>query len=60
MDTLKFGEERRTDASGKSRGTCPVCRKPLTRADTPGTKRNLVPLQIKMKTRKRKDVAAGS
>ncbi|PLB38096.1 uncharacterized protein BDW47DRAFT_31609 [Aspergillus candidus] len=58
MDTLKFGEERRTDASGKSRGTCPVCRKPLTRADTPGTKRNLVPLQIKMKTRKRMDVAA--
>ncbi|KAL4930848.1 uncharacterized protein BDV17DRAFT_27030 [Aspergillus undulatus] len=54
IDTLKFSEEQRTDQTGKAlRGTCPVCRKPLARADTPGPKRNLVPLQVQLITRKR-------
>ncbi|PYH93695.1 hypothetical protein BO71DRAFT_298347, partial [Aspergillus ellipticus CBS 707.79] len=55
-DTLKFSEEQRADTSGKGRGTCPVCRKPLTRNDLPGSKRNLIPLQIKLTTRKRREV----
>ncbi|PWY67186.1 hypothetical protein BO70DRAFT_272078, partial [Aspergillus heteromorphus CBS 117.55] len=52
-DTLKFSEEQRADTPGKGRGTCPVCRKPLTRNDQPGSKRNLIPLQIKLTTLKR-------
>ncbi|GKZ34666.1 SUMO-targeted ubiquitin ligase complex subunit slx8 [Aspergillus brasiliensis] len=56
IDTLKFSEEQRSDMSGKGpRGTCPVCRKYLSRNDMPGPKRNLVPLQIKLTTRKRRE-----
>ncbi|KAL4795962.1 hypothetical protein BDV19DRAFT_361832 [Aspergillus venezuelensis] len=55
IDCLKSGEEQRADQTGKApRGSCPVCRKPLARVDAPGPKRNLVPLQIKLITRKRK------
>ncbi|OJI96003.1 hypothetical protein ASPVEDRAFT_35316 [Aspergillus versicolor CBS 583.65] len=54
IETLKFSEEQRADHTGKTpRGTCPVCRKPLARADAPGNKRNLIPLQIKLVTKKR-------
>ncbi|KAI9043482.1 uncharacterized protein KD926_003633 [Aspergillus affinis] len=53
MTALKSGEER-ADTSGKTpRGTCPICRKPLSRNDVPGARRNLVPLQFKLATRKR-------
>ncbi|RAK99475.1 uncharacterized protein BO80DRAFT_358942 [Aspergillus ibericus CBS 121593] len=56
IDTLKFSEEQRADTSGKGpRGTCPVCRKPLSRNDLPGPKRNLIPLQIKLTTRRRRE-----
>ncbi|KAL2830030.1 hypothetical protein BDW59DRAFT_29569 [Aspergillus cavernicola] len=59
IDTLKASEEQRADHSGKNpRGTCPVCRKPLARLDAPGPKRNLVPLQIKLITRKRTNATA--
>ncbi|PTU25547.1 hypothetical protein P175DRAFT_0498651 [Aspergillus ochraceoroseus IBT 24754] len=58
IDTLRFSEEQRADHSGKTpRGTCPVCRKPLSRMDAPGPKRNLIPLQIKLTTKKRNEVA---
>ncbi|KAE8148143.1 hypothetical protein BDV25DRAFT_158920 [Aspergillus avenaceus] len=61
IDTLKFGEEQRADAPGKGpRGTCPVCRKALSRNDAPGTKRNLVPLQLKLTTKKRSTIARNS
>ncbi|KAJ9266309.1 hypothetical protein DTO212C5_6396 [Paecilomyces variotii] len=54
IDTLKFSEEQRSDSSGKGpRGNCPVCRKPLTRNDVPGPRRNLVPLTLKLMTKKR-------
>ncbi|PWY94303.1 hypothetical protein BO94DRAFT_327855 [Aspergillus sclerotioniger CBS 115572] len=56
IDTLKFSEEQRADTSGKGpRGTCPVCRKPLARNDLPGPKRNLIPLQIRLTTRKKRE-----
>ncbi|KAA8652605.1 uncharacterized protein ATNIH1004_001510 [Aspergillus tanneri] len=56
IDTLKFSEEQRADSTGKTpRGTCPVCRKPLTRSDVPGPRRNLIPLQLKLTARKRND-----
>ncbi|KAL4802062.1 hypothetical protein BDV18DRAFT_164241 [Aspergillus unguis] len=53
MSALKHSEEQRADHAGKSRGACPKCRAPLTRVDAAGTKRNLIPLQIKLHTRKR-------
>ncbi|KKZ63616.1 hypothetical protein EMCG_02057 [[Emmonsia] crescens] len=54
-DTLRFGEERGAhDGHGKApRGRCPVCRQVLSRVDTYGPKRNLVPLQLNLSTRKR-------
>lgn len=53
VDTLRFGEDQRADSSSKPRGTCPVCRKPLSRTDTFGPKRNLVPIQLQLKKRNR-------
>ncbi|KAM5450223.1 hypothetical protein McanMca71_005628 [Microsporum canis] len=55
IDTLKYNEARRAlEGAGKgARGSCPVCRKSISRADTPGPRRNLVPLQFKLTTRKK-------
>ncbi|KAF3392012.1 hypothetical protein DPV78_010234 [Talaromyces pinophilus] len=51
IDSLRYEEERLEAASNKNnKGKCPACRKLLTRADSPGSKRNLVPLQFKLKT----------
>ncbi|KAL5343107.1 hypothetical protein BJX70DRAFT_207595 [Aspergillus crustosus] len=58
INALKSVEERLEHTGKAPRGTCPVCRKPLARVDTPGPKRNLVPLQIKLFTKKRTDLAA--
>ncbi|PYH82602.1 hypothetical protein BO82DRAFT_59652 [Aspergillus uvarum CBS 121591] len=52
-DTLKFSEERSDSTSKSPKGTCPVCRKPLSRNDVAGPKRHLIPLQIKLLRRKR-------
>ncbi|KAE8377316.1 hypothetical protein BDV26DRAFT_293282 [Aspergillus bertholletiae] len=61
IDTLKFSEEQRADTSSKGpRGTCPVCRKPLAQNDAPGSKRSLVPLQLKLITKKRNSTVPGS
>ncbi|KAL1966842.1 hypothetical protein VTN77DRAFT_3807 [Rasamsonia byssochlamydoides] len=62
MDTLRFSEEQRADsASGKGpRGNCPVCRKPLSRRDAPGPKRDLVPLQLKLMTKKKSSSTSSS
>ncbi|KAL2821531.1 hypothetical protein BJX63DRAFT_218784 [Aspergillus granulosus] len=53
IEALKIGEERADHTGKASRGTCPVCRKPLARLDSPGPRRNLVPLQIKLTTKKK-------
>ncbi|EEA26246.1 hypothetical protein TMatcc_005495 [Talaromyces marneffei ATCC 18224] len=51
IDSLRYEEERSEATTGKSnRGKCPACRKLLTRKDTPGQRRDLVPLQFKLKT----------
>jgi hypothetical protein len=39
-----------TPYSQKTKGTCPVCRKPLARKDEPGPGRTLVPLDLKLTT----------
>ncbi|EGD92233.1 hypothetical protein H112_00130 [Trichophyton rubrum D6] len=55
IDSLKYNETRRTlEGAGKgARGNCPVCRKSITVVDNPGPRRNLVPLQFKLITRKK-------
>ncbi|EFR04625.1 hypothetical protein MGYG_07632 [Nannizzia gypsea CBS 118893] len=55
IDSLKYNETRRTlEGAGKgARGSCPVCRKTISVADSPGPRRNLVPLQFKLITRKK-------
>ncbi|KIV93217.1 hypothetical protein PV10_04452 [Exophiala mesophila] len=53
VDTLKWSiEQRRHDlpANRKTKGVCPVCRKPLDIKDT-GTGRHLIPLEIKLMVR---------
>lgn len=61
IDTLKFSEDQKSDHTGKTaRGTCPVCRKPLARSDGPGPKRNLIPLKLKLATKKRSAVVGSS
>ncbi|RDW63032.1 uncharacterized protein DSM5745_10143 [Aspergillus mulundensis] len=59
MEWLATTEEQRADRPGKApRGLCPQCRQPLSGADQKGSaKRNLVPLEIKLLTKKRKDPA---
>ncbi|KAI2021554.1 hypothetical protein LOZ45_004696 [Ophidiomyces ophidiicola] len=54
IDTLRFGEERLSYENGKQlRGNCPVCRKTLSKIDVPGPRRNLIPLDLKIMTRKK-------
>jgi hypothetical protein len=55
VDAVRYDEEQRAESSnGKpTRGKCPACRKLLSRKDTPGQKRDLIPLQLKLATKKR-------
>ncbi|KAL4821234.1 hypothetical protein BDW67DRAFT_179937 [Aspergillus spinulosporus] len=58
MEWLATTEEQRADRAGKApRGLCPQCRQPLSGVDATGPKRNLVPLQIKLFTKKRTNSA---
>ncbi|KAL5002206.1 hypothetical protein BDV10DRAFT_158583 [Aspergillus recurvatus] len=58
MEWLATTEEQRADRTGKApRGLCPQCRQPLSGVDATGSKRNLVPLQIKLLTKKRINLA---
>jgi rubrerythrin len=41
------------DSSKQARGTCPICRKPITKVDVSGPKRSLIPLALKLTTKKR-------
>ncbi|OKL61564.1 hypothetical protein UA08_03538 [Talaromyces atroroseus] len=50
IDSLRYEEGRSETTTGKaSRGKCPACRKLLSRKDTPGPRRDLIPLQFKLK-----------
>ena len=54
---LKWSEEqRRADQGhhGKALGVCPVCRKALQRKDKAGSGRTLIPVEVKLITRRRK------
>ena len=58
VDTLRWSEEQRQEeyTNGRAKGTCPVCRKQLTRNDKPGSGRTLVPLELKLMRRKDYDL----
>ncbi|KAJ5122194.1 hypothetical protein N7448_003327 [Penicillium atrosanguineum] len=45
--------DQRLDSSKQVRGTCPICRKPITKVDVSGPKRSLIPLALKLTTKKR-------
>lgn len=50
IDSLRYEEQRSLATSAKAtRGKCPACRKLLSKKDTPGTRRDLIPLQFKLK-----------
>ncbi|KAJ5812707.1 Zinc finger RING-type [Penicillium robsamsonii] len=57
IDCLKMSEQTRGgDSSKQHKGTCPVCRTPISRKETPGRSKNLIPLLFQ--TRKRGDLPA--
>ncbi|KAJ5218753.1 uncharacterized protein N7498_000852 [Penicillium cinerascens] len=45
--------DQRLDSSKQTRGTCPICRKVITKVDKSGPKRSLIPLELKLTTKKR-------
>lgn len=45
--------DQRLDSSKQTRGTCPICRKGITKVDKSGPKRSLIPLELKLTTKKR-------
>ncbi|KAJ5107136.1 hypothetical protein N7456_003811 [Penicillium angulare] len=53
IECLNRADDQRTDSSKQIRGTCPVCRKSLTRNEVAGPRRSLIPLQLKLMTKKR-------
>ncbi|KAJ5713218.1 uncharacterized protein N7483_010399 [Penicillium malachiteum] len=53
IECLNRADEQRLDSTKQVRGTCPVCRKALTRNDAAGPRRSLIPLKLKLMTRKR-------
>ena len=57
MDYLTITEESRGDSSKQSKGTCPVCRKPLSRKES-SKKQSLIPIQYKIHTKTRSELEA--
>ncbi|KAJ5719363.1 hypothetical protein N7493_007818 [Penicillium malachiteum] len=53
IECLNRADEQRLDSTKQVRGTCPVCRKALTRNDAAGPRRSLIPLKLKLMTKKR-------
>ncbi|KAJ5200295.1 hypothetical protein N7491_008904 [Penicillium cf. griseofulvum] len=52
IDCLKMSEQTRAgDSSKQYKGTCPVCRTPISRKETPGRTKNLIPLLFQTKKR---------
>ncbi|KAJ5897979.1 hypothetical protein N7504_008267 [Penicillium tannophilum] len=45
--------DRAVEQNRQMRTTCPVCRKPITKKEISGPRRNLIPLQLKLMTKKR-------
>lgn len=55
IDCLKMSEQTRGgDSSKQHKGTCPVCRTPISRKEMPGKSKNLIPLLFL--TKKRSDL----
>ncbi|KAJ5098573.1 hypothetical protein N7532_005574 [Penicillium argentinense] len=52
LECLATADARNQDSS-KNKGTCPVCRKSITRNEKTGPRRSLIPLMLKLTTKKR-------
>ncbi|KAJ5160095.1 uncharacterized protein N7482_007099 [Penicillium canariense] len=50
---LQSIDDQRFDQGKPAKGTCPVCRKNLTRNESSGPRRSLIPLKLKLTTKKR-------
>ena len=52
---MRWSEEQRQDefVHAKSKGTCPVCRKPMASKDLAGGGRTLIPLEVKLTTKQK-------
>ncbi|KAJ5367507.1 hypothetical protein N7541_001448 [Penicillium brevicompactum] len=57
VDCLTFTPETRGDSSKQSKGTCPVCRKPLSHKES-SKKQSLIPIQYKIHTKTRSELEA--
>lgn len=53
VEYLQSIDDQRIEQGKQTKGTCPVCRKTLTRNESSGPKRSLIPLKLKVMTKKR-------
>ncbi|CAG7928889.1 unnamed protein product [Penicillium olsonii] len=58
VDYLTITEEARTDSSKQNKGTCPVCRKPLSHKENTKGKQSIIPLLFKLHTKTRGELEA--
>ncbi|KAL1976591.1 hypothetical protein VTN31DRAFT_2873 [Thermomyces dupontii] len=55
MEAIRHAEQENARQGRPARAGCPACRRPLSQKDRPGTRRDLIPLQFKLATKKRTD-----
>ncbi|KAJ5881166.1 uncharacterized protein N7473_012219 [Penicillium subrubescens] len=54
VEYLQSVDDQRIDQGKQAKGTCPVCRKTITRNESSGPRRSLIPLKLKVTTKKRR------
>ncbi|OOQ89443.1 C3HC4 type (RING finger) zinc finger containing protein [Penicillium brasilianum] len=57
VEYLQSIDEQRAEQGKQTKGTCPVCRKTITRNESSGPRRSLIPLKLKVTTKKRRLVS---
>ncbi|KAJ5433006.1 uncharacterized protein N7458_012162 [Penicillium daleae] len=53
VEYLQSIDDQCTEQGKQTKGTCPVCRKTITRNESSGPRRSLIPLKLKVITKKR-------
>ncbi|KAF3385599.1 hypothetical protein F1880_002543 [Penicillium rolfsii] len=56
VEYLQSVDDQRLDQGKQVKGTCPVCRKTITRNESSGPRRSLIPLKLKVTTKKRRSL----
>ncbi|KAJ5370733.1 uncharacterized protein N7496_006825 [Penicillium cataractarum] len=54
VEYLQSIDVQRAEQGKQTKGTCPVCRKTITRNESSGPRRSLIPLKLKVVTKKRR------